>query len=85
MAAILDFGPKWQFAMGGFGWAFFPDLAHQRWTHFRWKSFVNIFVQPPLILSLHCLDYTCMFVLAEVAKAEVAISRGGGKDLNNTI
>ena len=66
MAAILDFGPKWQFAMGGFGWTFFPDLAHQRWTHFRWKSFVNIFVQPPLILSLHCLDYmgdmhTCMF------------------------
>ena len=57
MVAILDFGQKWQFAMGGFGWTFSSDLVHQRWTHFRWKSFVNIVVQPPLILSLHCLDY----------------------------
>ena len=66
MAAILDFGPKWQFAMGGFGWTFFPDLAHQRWTHFRWKSFVNIFVQPPLILSLHCLDYKYFCVVSGI-------------------
>ena len=52
MAEILDWSPKRDFVMGGFGWTF-SYVAHQQRIHFRAESFVNpVFVQHKSLFSV---------------------------------
>ena len=80
MAAILDFGPKWQFAMGGFGWTFFwfgtPAMNSFQVKKLCWHlCSTSIDFITSLLRLLNCIMYLNIVCLCECKYDRICVAK----------